>query len=47
MPAGTYTIVIDAAPPIELENVVVSGDGTTRVIIDSVGGQLRAEVFED
>ena len=47
LPAGTYTIVIDAAPPIELENVVVSGDGTTRVIIDSVGGQLRAEVFED
>lgn len=47
LPAGTYTVVIDAAPPIELEDVVISGDGTTRIVIGSVGGRLSAEVFED
>ena len=44
---GTYTIVIDSIPPIVLEDVRISGDGTTRVVIGSVGGTLTAEVFEN
>jgi len=47
LPAGTYTVIIDSIPPIELTDVVITGDGTTRIVIDSVGGQLRAEVYEE
>lgn len=45
--AGTYTVIIDAIPPIVLEDVKISGDGTTRIVIGSAGGTVTAEVFED
>jgi len=41
---GTYTVVIDAVPPIVLEDVEITSDGTTRIQIGSVGGQVTAEV---
>lgn len=45
--AGTYTVVIDSVPPIVIEDVDISGDGTTRIVIGTVSGALTAEVFED
>jgi len=45
--AGTYTIVIDSIPPIVLEDVEISGDGITRIVIGSSGGRVTAEVIED
>lgn len=45
--AGSYTVVIDSVPPIVLEGVDISGEGTTRIVIGTVGGTLTAEVFED
>jgi len=45
--AGTYTVVIDAIPPIVIDDVDIAGDGTTRIVIGSVNGTLTAEVYED
>lgn len=44
---GTYTVVIDSIPPIVLEDVDITGDGTTRIVIGTSGGTVTAEVFED
>jgi len=45
--AGTYTVVIDSMPQIVIDDVDISGDGTTRIVIGTVNGTLTAEVFED
>ena len=45
--AGSYTVVIDSLPPIVLADVAISGEGTTRIVIATVGGTLTAEVFEN
>ena len=45
--AGTYTVVIDSMPPIVIDDVDISGDGTTRIVIGTVNGTLTAEVFEN
>ncbi len=44
LPAGTYTVVIDAEPPITLENVVVQDQLTTRISVEQQNGGFRAEV---
>jgi len=45
--AGTYTVVIDAIPPIVIDDVDITGDGTTRIVIGTVNGALTAEVYEN
>jgi Mg-chelatase subunit ChlD len=44
--AGTYTVVIDSNPPIVIDDVDITGDGTTRIVIGTVNGALTAEVIE-
>ena len=47
LPAGTYKVTIDAVPPIILNDVEITGDGTTRIVIGSTGGRVSAEVISD
>ncbi len=44
LPAGTYTIVIDATPPITLTNVVVEEQQTTMITVEQSNGGYQAEV---
>lgn len=42
--AGSYRVVIDATPPIVLENVMIAPDGTTTIKVEQANGAFRAEV---
>jgi len=44
LPAGTYTIVIDATPPITLNDVVVEEQQTTMIRVEQSNGGYQAEV---
>ena len=44
LPAGTYTIVIDATPPITLTNVVIEEQQTTMITVEQSNGGYQAEV---
>jgi len=44
LPAGTYTVVIDANPPITLTNVVVVDQSTTLITVEQENGGFRAEI---
>ncbi len=44
LPTGTYRVVINASPPIVLENVVVSNQQTTLVSVEQQNGGITAHV---
>lgn len=44
LPTGTYTIVIDATPPITLTNVLVREQQTTLITVEQANGGYQAEV---
>ncbi len=44
LPAGTYTVVINATPPITLTGVVVRDQSTTLITVEQADGGFRAEV---
>jgi hypothetical protein len=44
LPTGTYTIVIDTAPPITLSNIVVREQQTTTIRVEQANGGYEAEV---
>ena len=44
--AGTYRLVIDSLPPIIVEDIVVSSEASTNIILEVVNGQLVARVIE-
>ncbi len=44
LPAGTYTVVINATPPITLTGVVVRDQTTTLITVEQTNGGFHAEV---
>jgi len=44
LPAGSYTVVIDADPAITLTNVVVEDQATTLITVEQENGGFRAEI---
>ncbi len=44
LPAGTYRIVIEDAPPVVLEGIVISGDEETRISLQVGDAGLTAEI---
>ncbi len=46
LPAGTYTVHLEGMPPVVLNDVVVTAEGTTTITVTLVNGELQAKVVQ-